>query len=178
MGQPALNQQPEMARDDRSEALAKVDLFADIRSNPGAFDDLSALLRELTFQAGETILREGDQGTEFFMLADGSASVLKKTQDGDLYKVALLHGHAGTFFGEGALLAADTRTATIRADTECRCYALTAADFEKFSLEHPEWALPILRRVAKAIMNRLKNMNRDLSLLYKALVDEFSRGGA
>ena len=80
----------------------------------------------------------------------------------------------GTFFGEGGLLEADTRTATIRAESTCRCLVLAKADFEEFCTMNPQWALPILKRVAKAIMNRLKNMNNDLSLLYKALVDEFS----
>jgi CRP-like cAMP-binding protein len=175
MSQVARKSQPEA--NDREEILSKVILFTEIRTNAEAFSALFRRMRELSFDAGETIFNEGDQGSDFFVLADGAASVFKKTQDGDLYKVAILHGHAGTFFGEGALLEADTRSATIRADSECRCFALSASDFESFSKEHPDWALPILKRVAQAIMNRLKNMNRDLSLLYKALVDEFARPG-
>lgn len=161
---------------DGEEILSKVVLFTELRQNPAAFSELFGLMRELHFKAGDTIIQEGDQGDEFFILSDGTVSVYKKTQDGDMYKVAILHGHLGIFFGEGALLEADTRTATIRADTECRCFALNAEVFEQFCTAHPDWAFPILKRVAQAIMNRLKNMNRDLSLLYKALVDEFARG--
>lgn len=156
--------------------LSKVVLFADIRNNDQATMTLFSLMRARSFRAGETMIKEGDQGSEFFVLADGSASVYKKTQDGDLYKVAILHGHNGTCFGEGALLEADTRTATISADTDCHCYVLSAEDFRRFSQSHPEWALPVIYRVAQAVMSRLRNMNRDLSLLYKALLDEFSRG--
>jgi CRP-like cAMP-binding protein len=160
---------------DRSEILAKVALFEEMRRNPEAFEALYSLMRELSFQAGQTIIEEGTLGEEFFVLVDGSASVYKKTHEGDLYKVAILNGHTGTFFGEGALIGGDTRTATIRADSLCRCMALEAKTFEIFGAQHPEWALPILKRVAQTVMQRLRNMNRDLSLLYKALVDEYSR---
>jgi CRP-like cAMP-binding protein len=157
------------------DALTKVALFADIRANDAALSALHELMRELRFRAGQTIIKEGDQGEDFFILAEGSAGVYKTTSEGDSYKVAILHGHQGTFFGEGALLEADTRTATITADTDCLCFVLAAKDFDRFCKAHPDWAMPILKRVAHAIMHRLKNMNRDLSLLYKALVDEFSR---
>lgn len=156
------------------EILSQVSLFADIKNNVAAFKDLYSLMSVRVYKAGETIIREGGTGSDFFILADGTASVYKKTAEGDSYKVAILAGHMGTFFGESGLLEADTRTASIIAETECRCLALTKEDFDDFSQRHPEWALPVLKRVAKAIMNRLKNMNHDLSLLYKALLDEFS----
>ncbi len=156
------------------EAISKVSLFADLKDIPEATYALMKLLSIRIFKSGETIIREGESGAEFFILADGSASVSKTTQDGDQYKVAILHGHKGAFFGESALLEADTRSATIVADTECRCMVLTKSAFDTFSNNHPQWAMPIIRRVANAIMIRLKNMNNDLSLLYKALVDEFS----
>lgn len=160
---------------DTAEILSKVSLFADIKDSPEAFAALFKLMSLRQYKAGDTIIQEGEAGSDFFILADGSASVFKKTQDGDLYKVALLHGHMGAFFGESGLLEADTRTATIRADSECSCLVLTKSDFENFCNRNPAWALPILKRVAKAIMNRLKNMNHDLGLLYKALMDEFAQ---
>lgn len=155
--------------------LAQVELFRDIRDQREALGALAGLMREVEFKAGATIIREGDQGNDFFVLAEGTASVFKKTPGGDTYKVARLQGHAGTFFGEGALLEADTRTATIQAETDCRCLTLSALEFETFAQAHPQWAMPIFKRVAQAIMHRLRNMNRDLSLLYKALVDEFAQ---
>lgn len=157
------------------EILNKVSLFAEIKDLPAAASELSRLMKPRRYKTGETIIAEGESGSEFFILADGGAGVYKKTQEGDLYKVAILHGHLGTFFGEGALLEADTRSATLKAECECLCLVLSKGDFEKFCAEHPEWALPIIRRVAQAVMVRLKNMNVDLSLLYRALVDEFSQ---
>jgi CRP-like cAMP-binding protein len=167
--------QPEADRQDLREILSKVSLFTELKDIPQAAEVLFMLMSVRTYKAGEIIFNEGDSGSDFFILADGSAGVFKKTQDGDMYKVVILHGHMGTFFGEGALLEADTRSATLQAETACRCLVLAKNDFEQFCQQYPQWALPIIKRVAKAVMIRLKNMNHDLSLLYKALVDEFSQ---
>jgi CRP/FNR family cyclic AMP-dependent transcriptional regulator len=157
------------------EILNQVSLFSDLKTNAGAVEALLGLMKQRDFAAGETILTEGELGSDFYILAEGDAGVYKKTQDGDPYKVANLHGHTGTFFGEAGLLDADTRTATIRAETNCKCLVLSRGDFEAFAKSHPDWALPILKRVAVAIMARLKKMNHDLGMLYKALVDEFAQ---
>jgi CRP/FNR family cyclic AMP-dependent transcriptional regulator len=172
----AVKKQPDTAEAaDLRVILDKVSLFAEVKDIPGASSEIFSLMKVRNYKTGDTIIAEGESGSDFFVLADGSAGVYKKTQDGDLYKVVILHGHMGTFFGEGALLEADTRSATICAESECRCLVLSKIEFEKFCIEHPDWALPIIKRVAKAVMIRLKNMNNDLSLLYKALVDEFSQ---
>src|SRR3954464_10835295 len=89
-----------MTAGDREEILSKVALFADIKDTPQACTALYTLMKERHYKAKETIIAEGDSGSDFFILAHGSASVFKKTPDGDLYKVAILAGHMGTFFGE------------------------------------------------------------------------------
>lgn len=154
------------------EIVAGVSLFEEVRTSGTPFTELIAMMDEKVFSVGDTIIAEGSSGDQFFILADGQAAVYKKTQEGDFYKVAILHGHKGAFFGEGALLEADTRTATIKAETKCQCLVLDKKHFEEFSKQYPQWALSILRRVAMAVMQRLRNMNRDLSLVYKALVEE------
>ncbi len=160
---------------DNEEIFSKVSLFTEIKDNREAFSVLYMLMSVRQYKAGEIIIKEGEAGSDFFILADGNADVFKTTQDGDQYKVAILSGHMGAFFGEGGLLEADTRTATITAATECRCMVLTKVDFDQFCAQYPQWAMPIIRRVAQAVMNRLRNMNQDLGLLYKALVDEFAQ---
>lgn len=165
-----------LSHSESQQVLTQVSLFADIRDNEAACMALFELMNDRHYQAGEVIIEEGDSGTEFFILADGTAGVFKKTQDGgELYKVAILSGHMGAFFGESALLESDTRTATIRAETDCRCLILEKQDFDRFCDQHPKWAMPILKRVTKTIMHRLKKMNQDLSLLYRALVDQFAQ---
>ena len=156
----------------RTQILSEVSLFSDIASTPGALEELSRMMELRTFAPGECILREGESGSEMFLLIEGEASVHKSTTDGDQYKVAILHGEKHSFFGEGALLDSDARSATIKADTFCKCLVLDRKSFEVFGQVHPEWALPISLRIARAVMARLRKTNNDLMLLYKALVAE------
>jgi CRP/FNR family cyclic AMP-dependent transcriptional regulator len=75
-------------------------------------------------------------------------------------------------FGESGLIESELRTATIRADTHCRCMVMTRKDFEGFSERYAHWALPIYKRIAFGVMGRLRKSNEDMLLLYNALVEE------
>jgi CRP-like cAMP-binding protein len=160
----------------RTEHLRLVPLFADIKDIPAAVSALATLMKERTYKGGDNIIREGDSGAEMFLLVQGEAAVFKKTPEGEEYKVVILGAEKHPFFGEGGLLDSDTRSATIRAQGECHCLVLDRDGFGKFSSEHPEWALPIVLRIARTVMSRVRKANDDLMLLYNALVAEI-RGG-
>jgi CRP-like cAMP-binding protein len=107
-----------------------------------------------------------------FLLVEGDAVVTKSTPEGESYRVAILRAEQFAFFGEGGLLDSEARSATIRAETPCRCLVLHREMFEKFGREHPQWAMPILLRIARVVMTRLRKTNHDMGLLYNALVAE------
>ena len=107
-----------------------------------------------------------------FILIEGAASVYRHTAEGELYRVTILNGEEHAFFGEGALLDSDSRSATIRADVECVCLVLGREAFAEFGKKHPAWAFPVLVRIARAVMARLRKTNQDLTLVYNALVSE------
>ncbi|MGZ3698375.1 MAG: cyclic nucleotide-binding domain-containing protein [Bdellovibrionota bacterium] len=152
--------------------LREVSLFADIKDDPGALEALADLMEFREFQPSTDILTEGQTGSEMFLLIGGQASVHKSTAEGDQYKVAILQGSFHACFGEGGLLDSESRSATIKADTVCTCLVLDRPAFESFSKQYPQWALPVLMRIARAVMARLRKTNNDLSLLYNALVAE------
>jgi CRP/FNR family transcriptional regulator, cyclic AMP receptor protein len=156
----------------RIEHLQAVSLFEDIQHDLSALQALADSLVSKQYKPGETIISENDTGSEMFLLVGGQASVYKSTADGEKYKVVILQGAQHAFFGEGALLDSDARSATIIADTLSQCLVLKREAFERFCLDHPLQALPILRRIARAVMARLRNSNDDLMLLYNALISE------
>ena len=156
----------------RVEFLRAVNLFEDIKGNPEALKRLAHVMREQKYSPATSIITEGSAGAEMYLLIHGQASVYKSTLEGDLYKVAILPSEPPALFGEGALLDSDARSATIKADTECHCLILGREAFEKFSSEYPQWSLPVVQRIAKVVLARLKKTNEDLSLLYHALVSE------
>lgn len=152
--------------------LAEVSLFSEIKSRPGALETLAAQLKEIEYPPHATIIAEGETGSELYFLLEGQASVYKTTAEGEEYKVAILTHHQHAFFGEGGLLDSEARSATIRADSKCRCLVLNRQDFMSFGEAHAEWALPVLIRIARAVMARVRKTNNDLMLLYNALVAE------
>ena len=152
--------------------LSQVSLFSDISRDPLALEAFASQMQHRRFRPGEAILTEGETGSELFLLLEGQASVFKKTSEGDEYKVALLKSESRPFFGEGGLLDTEARSATIRADSEVECLVLSKAAFEHLCLQRPDWALPVVLRIARAVMARLRKTNTDLSLLYRALVSE------
>lgn len=154
------------------EHLHDVSLFEDIRDSADALNALAAIMNVRRFPAGTDILKEGETGTEMFILIEGRASVYKSTPTGDEYKVAIFESQNKIAFGESGLIEADSRTATIRTDTECRCLVLDRPSFEAFSQDYPQWALPVYRKIAHAVMARLRKSNNDMLLIYNALVDE------
>ncbi len=152
--------------------LARFNLFEDFKNNPEVLLAFAKILKLKAFNPGATIILEGDTGSELFILYKGKVGVYKKTPSGDEYKVADLADHMNVVFGEGAIIDVDTRSATIKSLSACECFILDREDFDKFSKDHPQWALPLFKKIAKAVMGRLRKTSQDFTLVYNALVAE------
>jgi MFS family permease len=74
------------------------------------------------FAAGSPIIRQGDAGDSFYVLAEGSAAA---SVDGHTVR----HMQAGDSFGEIALLENVPRTATVTAETDAEAYLIDRAAF-------------------------------------------------
>jgi ATP-binding cassette subfamily B protein len=80
-----------------------------------------------SYELGETIITKGDAADSIYVIYSGKARVVGSTPDGGEVTLATLT--RGAFFGERALLADETRGATIRAATEVVAARLAKADF-------------------------------------------------
>jgi cGMP-dependent protein kinase len=78
-----------------------------------------------SYEAGHTIVREGDPGDIFYMIDTGSVDVYMKAK-GE-FPIATLS--SGQFFGELALLSTLVRTASCVAKTDVTCHILMRDDF-------------------------------------------------
>ncbi|HEX2702970.1 MAG TPA: MFS transporter [Solirubrobacteraceae bacterium] len=98
--------------------------FQLLRANPifapmpiGTTESLTRALRDITVPAGQVVIRQGDPGDLWFLIAEGEVDVAK---DG----VVQARLGTGEGFGEIALLRDVPRTATVRAVAPTRLLAL------------------------------------------------------
>jgi CRP-like cAMP-binding protein len=127
------------------EALSRVPLLAGLERTE--LELLADRFREHTFPEGATITREGGRGARvlaFFIIAEGRASIAvggeRKATRGP-----------GDHFGEIALVDDLPRTATVTAETDLRCFALSAWEFRPFVETNPKVAWPILQSMARRV---------------------------
>ncbi|HEY3451122.1 MAG TPA: cyclic nucleotide-binding domain-containing protein [Myxococcales bacterium] len=111
----------------QSKDLAAIPVFAHLSAEQLA--KLTTAVKEIAYQPGERIVRQGDPGDRFFAIRCGQAAVEHELPSGLVHEVARLG--AGDCFGETALLENAPRTASVRAVTPVSVAALTRADFEQ-----------------------------------------------
>ena len=146
-------------RSDRTEVASvdrerRISLLRDVALFRGVTDDGLAAIAdkatEISFDDGRTIVRQGEVGTGFFLIASGGARVVR---DGE----AIAHLRPGEFFGELSILDRQPRIAQVVADGSTTCLALASWDFEAILASEPGVALAILREVA----SRLRALSED-----------------
>ena len=133
---------------------------------------LAGVMEEKNFPAGTVILREGDSGDQMFLLLEGSVDVLKTTLFGEPYVTASLKDSYHCSFGEMALIDEGTRSATVRAKTDCRTLALSAEEFQRFCREYPAIGVELLMAVSATLVRNLRAENENLKIVYQALIEE------
>jgi MFS family permease len=111
--------------------LRSLPLFSPL--SPEKLEALARALDRMETRAGEVVIREGDDGDRFYLIADGEVAV---TSNGTLLRTLT----RGDGFGEIALLRAIPRTATCRATTDATLYGLRREDFLRAVTGHPRAA--------------------------------------
>ena len=137
---------------------------------------LAGVMEEKIFPAGTVILQEGDPGDHMYLLLEGTVEVLKTTLFGDPYVTASLKDSYHCSFGEMALIDQGTRSATVRAKTDCCTLALSAEEFQRFCREYPAIGVELLMAVSATLVRNLRAENENLRIVYQALIEEIENG--
>jgi CRP-like cAMP-binding protein len=128
-----------LTQDRRTELLGACRLFSGV--DPKDLAAVADRAVEVDFPAERVIARQGEIGTGFFLIVDGSVRVVRGGEE-----VAVLG--PGEFFGELSVLDGLPRVAQVVAVEPTRCLALATWDFEQTLLEFPTLAVAILRGLA------------------------------
>jgi MFS superfamily sulfate permease-like transporter/CRP-like cAMP-binding protein len=119
-------------------------------------------LKRASYPAGAVVFRENEVGDEVLMVIRGTASAYLQTPNTN---IRLATFAPGTIFGELAILDEGVRSATVIADKELACRALTTSDFAALSATSPSVAIRLLAAIARELSGRLRTANRTIHQL-------------
>jgi sulfate permease, SulP family len=140
--------------------LTTVGLFAGFGQSE--LDAIEPLLRRAHYEKGSVIFREGDPGDELLIVTNGTASAYLQLPQ---MNVRLASFAPGTMFGELALLDQGPRSATVIADEELVCYALSKANFAVLAATVPDVAIRLVAAIGRELSGRLRGANRTIHQL-------------
>jgi CRP/FNR family cyclic AMP-dependent transcriptional regulator len=130
------------SHDTKAAALGRCPFFQGLSRNE--LIELAKLTEDLEVDEGKVLTREGQSGSEFFVIIDGEVGV---TKDGQEIRTL----GSGDFFGEIALLEDTPRTATVIAKTSLRFFVLTRQAFRSMLAHQPELEQKVLSALEERV---------------------------
>jgi NADH dehydrogenase FAD-containing subunit/uncharacterized membrane protein YphA (DoxX/SURF4 family) len=114
--------------------------------------DVTSKLQKLHQEAGDEIIRQGEQGETAYIIQSGRVEIIKSGK-----KVGELG--SGDFFGEIALVSETKRTATVRCLTACELTVLSREDFQSLSVGSSVLAKAIKHQIEERTGKKLRIRN-------------------
>jgi CRP-like cAMP-binding protein len=102
----------------------------------------------LELKSGDVIFKEGDLGTEMFVIHEGKVEIVNQVGDEEQLLAVL---EKGDFFGEMSVLEDLPRAATARAVTDCRLLQINGSTFDQLLQGNPEIAVRMMRKLSRRL---------------------------
>jgi CRP/FNR family transcriptional regulator, cyclic AMP receptor protein len=126
---------------EKLDLLRRVPLFSDLDQR--SLEAVGVLAREVDVPAGHVLMLEGEPGSTFYAIVEGTIRV--ERAGGTVRSMT-----AGGFLGEIALLEHGPRTATATCVTDCRLLTLERHEFDRLMVTMPH----LERRIRAAVARR------------------------
>ncbi len=151
------------AKDTKSDEipLASVDLLSTLTS--AELEAIEHHTRREIFPRGKIIFREGDPGSELFIVTKGRTSAYLNLINGGDIRLATFA--PGTIFGELAILDTGPRSASVVADDDVICYVLSEQQFAALAKDAPAVAIKLLSGLGRELSRRLRRANQTIHQL-------------
>ncbi len=141
--------------EEKAALLARLPIFSSL--SEGELEELAALAVPRSWEAGEVVFREGDQGEACFVIENGAVRVMRGSPGGR--SITLAEMRDGEMFGELAIFDGEERSATVEAIEPTSAVALLASDVRRLLLSHPDTAVKMLSGLAR----RLRSANEQIA---------------
>jgi pSer/pThr/pTyr-binding forkhead associated (FHA) protein len=99
-------------------------------------------------KAGEYVFREGDLGTEMYVINEGKVEILNQVGDEEQLLAVL---EKGDFFGEMSVLEDLPRAASARAGSDVRLLQINGSTFDFLLQGNPEIAVRMMRKLSRRL---------------------------
>lgn len=99
-------------------------------------------------KAGEYIFREGELGTDMYIINEGKVEILNQVGDEEQLLAVL---EKGDFFGEMSVLEDLPRAASARAATDVRLLEINGSTFDQLLRGNPEIAVRMMRKLSRRL---------------------------
>lgn len=129
-------------KDAKIELLKRVPLF--MGCSKAELQQIATLADELDLAEGATLIREGERGREFIVVAEGTVRVTRAGK-------TLSELGSGDFIGEIALVADVPRTATVTATSPVRLLVVTDRAFRTVLEQMPSIATKVLQSLGERL---------------------------
>lgn len=129
-------------KDAKIELLRGVPLFANC--SKAELQQIAQLADELDLADGATLIREGERGREFIVVAEGTVKV---TRGGTTIREL----GSGDFIGEIALVVDRPRTATVTATSPVRLLVVTDRAFSRLLEQVPSISLKVMQSLGERL---------------------------
>lgn len=160
-------------------AISSPDLKAFLLATPffgglsdAGLDLLVSMLVERRFDAGATVVAEGEPGRSMFIVHSGQLVVSKRidADSGGVIRMSSLE--PGDFFGEMTLIEMQNRSATVVADSPTVLYELTARDLYTCYKTDIHAYVMVMQNVARELCRRLRRADNRIAELQMLHVRE------
>src|SRR3989442_1133922 len=101
-----------------------------------------------SFNAGDIIMRQGEDGSFAYIIEDGLVEILIERRDGKIQQVGTRG--PGTIVGEMAIVDRAPRSATVRALKDCKMLEISREDLEQ-RLRKTD---PVVEMISRVILTR------------------------
>jgi len=151
------------APDVKNLSLGALTLFAGL--NRDQIRRLEAIVKPMSFEPGQAIVREGDAARLFFVVASGSVSVQLRIPGAGSRVVRLSSMGPGVCFGEMAILDGGKRSADVVADEKVLCYGFSVDQLREVGRADPEVLITIMGNMLRDFSERIRRANDEIRAL-------------
>jgi len=153
-------------------AVSSPDLKAFLLATPffgglsgASLDLLISMLVERRFEAGTTVVAEGEPGRSMFIVHSGELVVSKLGDSGSVIRMAGLE--AGDFFGEMTLIEMQNRSATVVTKGPTVLYELTAKNLYTYYKADIYAYVMVVQNINRELCRRLRRSDNRITDLLK-----------